>query len=223
MPDLDATTSTLTPSPSRRHLDTLPHVTFEPLEYLREEDSHTYSVTTKEELLDWVKNGDQTYRDSLMPLDTRIRLLVPASNLSKPVPNPSRIDTSRKERNTPTASTHVLPPPPPLPSTTHHASNATTTTTRSCRNPPHHVNWHHHHHYRPPPMPATPPPHQSNLLHRAAINAAAPTPHATSPTLATPLPHQPDPPHCHPRHRSNSIALALTPIPLNRPGPTSSL
>ncbi|KAH9011628.1 hypothetical protein EDB85DRAFT_2159780 [Lactarius pseudohatsudake] len=38
-------------------------VAFEPLEYPREEDSHAYSVTTKEELLDWVKNGDQTYRD----------------------------------------------------------------------------------------------------------------------------------------------------------------
>ncbi|KAH9040490.1 hypothetical protein EDB85DRAFT_1886989 [Lactarius pseudohatsudake] len=44
------------------HLDTLP-VAFEPLEYPREEDSHAYSVTTKEELLDWVKNGDQTYCD----------------------------------------------------------------------------------------------------------------------------------------------------------------
>ncbi|KAH9023475.1 hypothetical protein EDB85DRAFT_2151072 [Lactarius pseudohatsudake] len=40
-----------------------PPVAFEPLEYPREEDSHAYSVTTKEELLDWVKNGDQTYRD----------------------------------------------------------------------------------------------------------------------------------------------------------------
>ncbi|KAH9012037.1 hypothetical protein EDB85DRAFT_1900613 [Lactarius pseudohatsudake] len=43
-------------------------VAFEPLEYPREEDSHAYSVTTKEELLDWVKNGDQTYRDLLVPL-----------------------------------------------------------------------------------------------------------------------------------------------------------
>ncbi|KAH9009129.1 hypothetical protein EDB84DRAFT_1446468 [Lactarius hengduanensis] len=50
------------------------HVAFEPLEYPREEDSHVYSVTTKEELLDWLKNDDQTYRDSLMPLDTRIRV-----------------------------------------------------------------------------------------------------------------------------------------------------
>ncbi|KAH9025243.1 hypothetical protein EDB85DRAFT_2149949 [Lactarius pseudohatsudake] len=41
-------------------------VAFEPLEYPREEDSHAYSVTTKEELLDWVKNGDQTYRDLLV-------------------------------------------------------------------------------------------------------------------------------------------------------------
>ncbi|KAH9040491.1 hypothetical protein EDB85DRAFT_2286735 [Lactarius pseudohatsudake] len=39
------------------------NVAFEPLEYPREEDSHAYSVTTKEELLDWVKNGDQMYRD----------------------------------------------------------------------------------------------------------------------------------------------------------------
>ncbi|KAH9036302.1 hypothetical protein EDB85DRAFT_2143133 [Lactarius pseudohatsudake] len=38
-------------------------VAFKPLEYPREEDSHAYGVTTKEELLDWVKNGDQTYRD----------------------------------------------------------------------------------------------------------------------------------------------------------------
>ncbi|KAH9026456.1 hypothetical protein EDB84DRAFT_1610531 [Lactarius hengduanensis] len=38
-------------------------VAFGPLEYPREEDSHACSVTTKEELLDWVKNGDQTYRD----------------------------------------------------------------------------------------------------------------------------------------------------------------
>ncbi|KAH9015304.1 hypothetical protein EDB85DRAFT_1898792 [Lactarius pseudohatsudake] len=43
-------------------------VAFEPLEYPREEDSHAYSVTTKEELLDWVKNGDQTYRDLLVPV-----------------------------------------------------------------------------------------------------------------------------------------------------------
>ncbi|KAH9022832.1 hypothetical protein EDB85DRAFT_2185328, partial [Lactarius pseudohatsudake] len=49
-------------------------VAFEPSEYPREEDSHAYSVTTKEELLDWLKNGDQTYRNSLMPLDTRIRI-----------------------------------------------------------------------------------------------------------------------------------------------------
>ncbi|KAH9027319.1 hypothetical protein EDB85DRAFT_1893013 [Lactarius pseudohatsudake] len=43
-------------------------VPFEPLEYPREEDSHAYSVTTKEELLGWVKNGDQTYRDLLVPV-----------------------------------------------------------------------------------------------------------------------------------------------------------
>ncbi|KAH9015567.1 hypothetical protein EDB85DRAFT_1898644 [Lactarius pseudohatsudake] len=42
-------------------------VAFEPLEYPRE-DSHAYSVTTKEELLDWLKNGDQTYRDLLVPV-----------------------------------------------------------------------------------------------------------------------------------------------------------
>ncbi|KAH9007482.1 hypothetical protein EDB84DRAFT_1572838 [Lactarius hengduanensis] len=45
-----------------KHGDSV-NVAFEPLEYPREEDSHAYSVTTKEELLDWVKNGDQTYRD----------------------------------------------------------------------------------------------------------------------------------------------------------------
>ncbi|KAH9018397.1 hypothetical protein EDB85DRAFT_1897205 [Lactarius pseudohatsudake] len=39
-----------------------------PLEYPREEDSHAYSVSTKEELLDWVKNGDQMYRDLLVPV-----------------------------------------------------------------------------------------------------------------------------------------------------------
>ncbi|KAH9011583.1 hypothetical protein EDB85DRAFT_1900942 [Lactarius pseudohatsudake] len=43
-------------------------VAFEPLEYPREEDSHAYSVSTKEELLDWVKNGNQTYRDLLVPV-----------------------------------------------------------------------------------------------------------------------------------------------------------
>ncbi|KAH9010407.1 hypothetical protein EDB85DRAFT_1902073 [Lactarius pseudohatsudake] len=105
-----------------------PNVAFEPLEYPHEEDSHAYSITTKEELLDWLKNSDQMYRDSLMPLDTRIRLLVPVCSssssapcyklnadfssiildfcitvasvrplsLSKPVPNPSRIDMSRR-------------------------------------------------------------------------------------------------------------------------------
>ncbi|KAH9043913.1 hypothetical protein EDB85DRAFT_2206628 [Lactarius pseudohatsudake] len=99
-------------------------VAFEPLAYPREEDSHAYSVTTKEELLDWVKNGDQTYRDLLVPvcvlasspssafryksyadfsfiiLDFCIAAVSAwPQNLSKPVPNPSRIDTSRKERN----------------------------------------------------------------------------------------------------------------------------
>ncbi|KAH9022625.1 hypothetical protein EDB85DRAFT_1895154 [Lactarius pseudohatsudake] len=44
------------------------NVAFEPLEYPREEDSHAYSVSTKEELLDWVKNGDQMYRDLLVPV-----------------------------------------------------------------------------------------------------------------------------------------------------------
>ncbi|KAH9016251.1 hypothetical protein EDB85DRAFT_1898214, partial [Lactarius pseudohatsudake] len=67
---------------SRRVIVVDSSVAFEPLEYPREEDSHAYSVTTKEELLDWVKNGDQTYRDSLMPLDTRIRLLVPVCVLA---------------------------------------------------------------------------------------------------------------------------------------------
>ncbi|KAH9033493.1 hypothetical protein EDB85DRAFT_1890180 [Lactarius pseudohatsudake] len=50
------------------HGGNLQGVAFEPLEYPREEDSHAYGVTTKEELLDWVKNGDQTYRDLLVPV-----------------------------------------------------------------------------------------------------------------------------------------------------------
>ncbi|KAH9041157.1 hypothetical protein EDB84DRAFT_1436603 [Lactarius hengduanensis] len=70
------------------------NVAFEPLEYPCEEDSHAYSVTTKEELLDWVKNGDQTYRDSLMPLDTWIRLLVPLSTISRTPTPPSSFSTS---------------------------------------------------------------------------------------------------------------------------------
>ncbi|KAH9028481.1 hypothetical protein EDB85DRAFT_1892496 [Lactarius pseudohatsudake] len=40
-------------------------VAFEPLRYPCEEDSLTYSITTKEELLDWLKNGDQTHRDDV--------------------------------------------------------------------------------------------------------------------------------------------------------------
>ncbi|KAH9030061.1 hypothetical protein EDB85DRAFT_1891793 [Lactarius pseudohatsudake] len=44
------------------------NVAFEPPEYPREEDSHVYGVTTKEELLEWVKNGDQTYRNLLVPV-----------------------------------------------------------------------------------------------------------------------------------------------------------
>ncbi|KAH9020155.1 hypothetical protein EDB84DRAFT_1623006 [Lactarius hengduanensis] len=128
------------------------------------------------------------------------------------------------------ATPHQLAPSPPLPTTTH-ARNATAASIRpaaprrhqrrrpdSTRHATHAINA-----TAASTRPAAPTPRASQQRHRRiAINAAAAsTPRTSPPTPATPPPHQPDPPPL--RLHSNTIALALALIPLNRPGPTSSL
>ncbi|KAH9038199.1 hypothetical protein EDB85DRAFT_2141961 [Lactarius pseudohatsudake] len=84
------------------------YVAFEPLEYPREEDSHVYSVTTKEELLDWLKNGDQMYRDItrqaayvqvVMAADPRVIALVDDSD--KVYSKPLYVEPMVRERGKP--------------------------------------------------------------------------------------------------------------------------